>query len=530
MSKEMQLVVYSRFNDKGTVTSVKSEVIEIDADRLELEEKLPSWKWKCHDELPPMVKYYDGELLELDFNGKIFKVRVGDGNVELLVADCSDNLYIHESRVIALRMEKLAIPKSLPSWSEMYKKSSFNALVFNALPHLNEITDAKKWFLRTCSVMGNMFLLQPVVVNAIKESAESGNPCSLFAYGRYHLCTQPDVNSTDIAIKCFIKACSKGLAEAAVALSMAWDYGETGMVDREKSKVLLTEALNKGCEYAGEYQIRKMVYGLCGARKDPEKAIGICEKLIAEQMLESGKSEVNPLWFYYLGTAKQMLYGWSHGADELQTAACAGVIMAYGDLAIAVSYDDNENLVDKSAYKAAIIQGTVKRDHFCSYLLAIAKVEDFNNMSVFNQTIASKQLIIDLEKAYKLGSNSAAEEIGDIYFYGKYGIEEDNEKAFEYYAKGALYNSPSCCEKMFDMIHDHYIDKQQEFTDMIALKGARLGSEKLLNETVMAYTYGRLTEFASEIEQIYIPVFDKENDDDYNDDTVDDDGRFDAYV
>ena len=84
------------------------------------------------------------------------------------------------------------------------------------------------------------------------------------------------------------------------------------------------------------------------------------------------------------------------------------------------------------------------------------------------------------------------------------------------------------------MVHDHYIDAEQDFIDMLALNGARLGSEKLLNETVIRYMYGRMTEFAAEIEQYYEPVFDandkSDSETDSSGDIPDDDGRFDAYV
>ena len=92
-------------------------------------------------------------------------------------------------------------------------------------------------------------------------------------------------------------------------------------------------------------------------------------------------------------------------------------------------------------------------------------------------------------------------------------------------------------EKMFAMVHDHYIDAEQSFCDHLAINGARLGSKKLLAETVMAYTHGRLTEYAAEIEQYYCPVFDSDDftiDDDNNGDETpeptDDDGRFDAWA
>lgn len=85
------------------------------------------------------------------------------------------------------------------------------------------------------------------------------------------------------------------------------------------------------------------------------------------------------------------------------------------------------------------------------------------------------------------------------------------------------------------MLHDHFIDRDDAEKDMIALKGARLGSKRLIGETVMAYTYGRLAEYAAEIERYYEPVFDNpefacSEDDTFDDEFPDDDGRFDAYA
>ena len=221
-----------------------------------------------------------------------------------------------------------------------------------------------------------------------------------------------------------------------------------------------------------------------------------------------------------------MSEGCTHGAEEIRTAAEAGLIMAWSDLAIALSHDDDENMVDKAAFLSTIRRGAAFRDDLCMYFLAMAKVEDFDDMSEFRQALASRQLLIDLEGAYNSGSSEAAETLGDIYYSGQYGCPQDDEKAFSYYAKGALFCNTSCYEKMFDMIRDHYIDKPQEFRDMLALYGTRAGSRRLLSETVIAYTYGRLTEYAAEIEQLYEPVFD---DEEYDEDFPDDDGRFDAY-
>lgn len=528
---EVSLVIINRYNDRGSVNSTESEVIGIDAGLIENDKPLPGWKWTCGDDPQPVVRYYDGELLELDFGQKVFSLRVGGEQAELLEAYCPENIYVHESRVIAIRLGKLGMPGQLPSWNEMYRKESFNAIAVNALPMLGTDAAATRWFVRVFIPKENMFLLLSDTVALIEKSAEAGNPYALFALGRYHLNTLYDEDSSEKAMDCFEKAWAKGVAEAAVSLSIAHDYGDLGIVDRVRAKALLAEALETGCEYAAEHHIKKMIYGQCGVSPNPELALQLCEELIAKDIEHYGSDEVNPKWYYYRGCAKQTIYGWSHGLEDFQVAADAGFVAAWLDIVIASSHNDQGEVIDMPAFWAAIRRGAARRCAICIYYQALSKVEDYGNMPEYSQLFASKQLLIDLEKAYELGSNEAAEELGNIYYCGSYGVEEDNEKAFQYYAKGALRYSATCYEKMFDMIHNHYIDKPLEFKDMLALQGTRNGSQRLLSETVIAYTQGRLTEYAAEIEQYYIPLFDKENKDDNQDnDSVDDDGRFDAYV
>lgn len=526
MTKDIELLVYNRFNDRGSISSVLSDVIEIDADAVSIGGKLLGWRWKCGGEEAPVVVYYDGELLELAFAGGTFSIRAGGPEVELLAVNREENIHVHESLIVTVRQKHLCTVHRLPSWSEMFRKGSFNALVLGALPQAANDTIARLWYIRTLSVYNSLFLLLPETVAALEREAEHEAPYALFALGRYHLCTQKDPDSTARAVNCFEKAWESGLIEAAVALAMSYDSGDIGMVDRLKAKTLLETAMKEDCEYAAKYQIYKMIYGVKGSRQALPEAMRICKSLIDNQKKDLGEDNVNPIWHYYLGIAKRMSEGCTHGAEDIRAAAEAGLIMAWSDLAIALSHDDDENMIDKAAFLSTIRRGAASRDDLCMYFLAMAKVEDFDDMSEYRQALASRQLLIDLEGAYNGGSSEAAETLGDIYYSGQYGCPQDDEKAFSYYAKGALFCNTSCYEKMFDMIRDHYIDKPQEFRDMLALYGTRAGSRRLLSETVIAYTYGRLTEYAAEIEQLYEPVFD---DEEYDEDFPDDDGRFDAY-
>lgn len=420
-----------------------------------------------------------------------------------------------------------------PLWREMYRRGAFDAITVGAMPLVGDDAAATRWFLRVYTSKENLFYLQPATLVLLEQDAEAGNAYALFALGRCHITRQLAADSTDRAVDCFERAWAKGLAEGAVALSMAYEYGDTGMVDRPKAQTLLGEALKLGCEWAAELQLRKLAFGLAGTEADPKRAMQICDELIAHDKASYGDSEeVNPKWLYYKGCVRQSVEGYSHGGNELRAAAEGGTIAAWLDYVIAASHDDEGRLTDKAAYAAALREGAAHRSAACAYFLAMTGVEDYEQMSDYRKPLAAKQLIVDLQRAMDNGSNEAAAELGDIYYYGSYGIAEDNELAFKHYANGGLRYDVNCMERMHSMIHDHYIDRSESFSDMLALRAVRNGSQKLIGEVVMAYTYGRLTEYAAEIEQLYVPLFDGETKEDENgdDDTPDDDGRFDAYV
>lgn len=405
----------------------------------------------------------------------------------------------------------------------MHAKDLLNDIVTAALPAADCDGNAARHFLRVFTSFSNMFLLAPQTISILEDYAEKENRFAMFALGRYHLCTQLQQDSMEKAKNYIIGAHELGLPEATVSLSMMYAYGDIGMVDRARANALLESAMREECEYAAEIYLRNIIFGLGGTPRDPLKAIGHCDRLLENDIRHYGPGEENPMWYYYRGCARQTVTGISSASDDYRKAAEMGVIRAWADLAITCSHNDEGEMTDRDAYLKAIEYGSSKTDYLCRYLLAISKVGNYDSMPEWTKQIKSKQLIINLEDAYSLGSSEAAETLGDIYYYGEYGQTEDNALAWKWYASGALLNSITCCEKMFGMMQDHYIETDEGFKDMIALKGARLGSEKLIGATVMAYTYGRLTEFGREIEQYYEPVFDQEE-------TPDDDGRFDAYA
>lgn len=530
--------VDKRVSDRGSKTITRLMDIEVDGTLIKVGETVPKWIWKGEGVDDPLVKYFDGELLEIEFLGKDYSLRIGEEPVELLSASCSDNIYVQESRAISVGLERVVIPDSLPSLGELYRRGSYNVVVVKSLSLLEKGCgeDTAKWFLRVFQSMDNIFYLVPETLQITEESAEAGNRYALFAWGRYHLCAQPEEDSTATAMKCFEKAWEKGLAEAGVSIAMAYDYGEMGLVDRLRSKKFLQEALDRECEYAALYQTRKIIYGRCGVVSDPDQAIRICDGFIER----CAEDELDPMWYTYKGEAFQQRDGLRMGRDELRKAAEMGEISAWKNIVFSYLYNEDGEPADDGLYIKALGEGASRRNSFCECYWALSKVENYDDIPWYNQRIYVERLLKELEKAISHGSAEAAMELGDIYCNGYYSEKIDYAKAYSYYAKGALLNLDVCFEKMFDMISDGLIEKTVEVKDMLALYGARLGRLKLIYKTAEAYLSGRLTEFASEIEQYYLPVF-KENEeereeesvedvDEEDEDIMDDDGRFDPYV
>ena len=136
-----------------------------------------------------------------------------------------------------------------------------------------------------------------------------------------------------------------------------------------------------------------------------------------------------------------------------------------------------------------------------------------------------------LHKAHELGSTQATRLLGDIYQAMAEEDEDNYLKAWEYYNTGARHGSGECMEKLFDMAEKGDVEISERRKGYIAICGARLESQKLINAVVEAYKHGRLTEFAAEIEQYYIPAYDPDFEEEMEEEELpDDDGRYDAFV
>lgn len=404
---------------------------------------------------------------------------------------------------------------------ELFRSGDYDALVHKALPLAENDALAARYLVWTFGEYGNPFFFGDGTVAEIGAAALQGNKYALFGKGCHELYTQPHHDSCKIAEDCFAWALELGLSEAGAALSQMFFRGDSGRPDYDRANSLITEALQKNCPFAAKLMLKDMVFGRLWMAADPKEA------LLESQRLEREEPD-NPWWPYLSGCAVRELEGLAASVEHFRKAASLGLRAAWGDLAVACSHDEGYALVDRPAYLNGLKLGVQHGDHTSQCMIAFMKVEDYESKSQLERALASRQLVLDLETACSWGSMAAAEYLGDIYLEGLYDVAADAGLAWEWYSRGAELASDSCCEKMYGMMRQGLVERDLRSMDLCALKGARLGSDMLLGETVIAYSQGRLEDFSDEIERFYVPVFD--DGDDGSDDFPDDDGRYDAYA
>lgn len=396
------------------------------------------------------------------------------------------------------------------SAKDITPRTLINETIKATLPIIEQDENAKKRYLSMFVNGDYLFLLNNDTLEVLNAYREKGNPYATYALGRYHLCVQPDADSIEKAEQFYNDAYKRGIADAGAALSTALRYGRFGRIDRRKSHELFVEALEKESRLAANRQLYNIIFGDDGIEKNPGKALTIVNELI------EADGEDDPNWAYQKAVVILNIYGGASSIPYFKKAISIGSISAMSIYPYTLVDMDNDD-ADKEAYIAALKEGMEKENYDCIYNYAFEVNDDEEARNL-------------LHKALKLGSKQAACLLGDIY---QNAAEEDEDyyKAWECYNAGARYGSEECMERLFDMAEKEFVEVSEQQKEYIALCGARLESQKLINAVVEAYNHGRLTDFAAEIEQYYIPAYDPDYEEETEEDELpDDDGRFDAYV
>lgn len=505
------------------------------------------WKWAVAEcsvsqycgSVPDVPSFYEAPIGELsaegsiELNGKTFVTPYNEhslllcssqGHVFVLAPGDNKQFFNRYSNGNPSEYFSYTLRLEAPSYALLMSQCRFDDLVQTALTDDSEAAQIylSRVFYTRCSI----FMLSPDTIEQVKQAADKGNACAQFAYGRHLIVTNPNEQSKDLSLEYFGKAQQQGLPDAIAAISEAWRYGDFGIVDHSKAKQAVNQALQLRSEYAAFSQLKTMVLG---DDDQLEKALIVIDALIE---LNAQREMPFALWHYFKGVAHCTMGDIEEAEKHLTFACNQGNIDAWLERAVnAGGFDENGDIADNEAYIKALREGAEHHNPECRTLLAWDAVLQFDEHPSQERTPQLAQTIIDeLQQCTRYGSKTACELLGDIYLNGWLQLSPDVDLAWRWYAQSAIWHCDTAYEKMYEMVHDHLKDVEQDFSDMLAISGARLGSKRLLAATVIAYTHGRLTEYASEIEQYYEPIFDDPSFTLDTNDAPDDDGRYDAWV
>ena len=505
------------------------------------------WKWAVAEcsvsqycgSVPDVPSFYEAPIGELsaegsiELNGKTFVTPYNEhslllcssqGHVFVLAPGDNKQFFNRYSNGNPSEYFSYTLRLEAPSYALLMSQCRFDDLVQTALTDDSEAAQIylSRVFYTRCSI----FMLSPDTIEQVKQAADKGNAYAQFAYGRHLIVTNPNEQSKDLSLEYFGKAQQQGLPDAIAAISEAWRYGDFGIVDHSKAKQAVNQALQLRSEYAAFSQLKTMVLG---DDDQLEKALIVIDALIE---LNAQREMPFALWHYFKGVAHCTMGDIEEAEKHLTFACNQGNIDAWLERAVnAGGFDENGDIADNEAYIKALREGAEHHNPECRTLLAWDAVLQFDEHPSQERTPQLAQTIIDeLQQCTRYGSKTACELLGDIYLNGWLQLSPDVDLAWRWYAQSAIWHCDTAYEKMYEMVHDHLKDVEQDFSDMLAISGARLGSKRLLAATVIAYTHGRLTEYASEIEQYYEPIFDDPAFTLDTDDAPDDDGRYDAWV
>lgn len=525
-------VTYSSgtYDRNARVSGNQKELLRLCAEDVRLGQHLPAWP---EGEGALRVTYFDGEHLTVSYSDKAYTVGVGQQET-VRSAGGPLGMGVESRSEWSVGLDGWTSPVALAhseSLSDMLRYGSLNSLVVAGLHRADLTPSEARYVMRAFHQRLHVFRLSPFTRQLIAQRAADGYPLAqcMQAFCLTYLDGSDEALST--AAELYRSAAAQGVADAIGSLSVAWEYGELGMVNREEAARLLQEAIQQGSEYARMWHIQQILLGDDGQPGNPQAALA----LIAEMLQQAEAEALVPHFalYYYRACATEQLQGSEAARPDFELAAQCGMLRAWTDVATIVGYgNERKELINEWGYNLWLEKGIKHGNPDCIALHALQAMQGWDTTPAGWKPGKAARYIAALEQAAHYGSNIAAYLLGNLYYYGEYDQPEDNVKAYEWYAVSAKYDNIDACEQIYDMVHNHYIDLPPEVWHRYVLKGTRLGSRKLLNVTVALHTYGDLQEFTEEIEKYYAPIFDGETDDTDLPDTdlPDDDGRYDPYV
>ena len=362
-------------------------------------------------------------------------------------------------------------------------------------------------FLMIINTYTRLYLLTKEQVAMLKDYAERGYAVSQYAYGRYLYIVRPESDSIKVADEYFQAAGKAGMPDAIQAQAEVMRDGHYGMVDLGWAQSKTEEAGDKGSVLATRAMYRKVIFGHDNTEPDPQLAIDVLKKWLNGDESDD-ISEVNPMYYELLGDAYDALGDDENAEKYYMKAIQMGYIEACGNYCLLFG-KELETEEETQTYIDMLTKSVKAGDPNSCLYLAAYYMDNYENYSAEEQPKITKQIEEYLKEASDLGSRMAPYFIGSAYYYGDYGFEQDNQKAWSWGAEGTQRDNGDAYKLLAYMIsnQDNPDEVQEGMLEYCAIMSLRCGCDDLLKLVVESYRNGELTDYAAEIEKYYVPRY-----------------------
>lgn len=394
------------------------------------------------------------------------------------------------------------------------------------------------YFLRLLRQRNNVAMLQEDAAK-INQLANTGNPYMVYAVARLHDCVPLSNESNRIKHDCYATAYLSGhITDARAFMALAYRDGDYGEADVDLYRKITREAAEKGSEKAIQQELRDTIYGQFGKEAKPQEAYDEIEQIVSDAI--RNHEEPDSIYYTLMADADIQLGRVSNAIYNYETAARKGCSCAFFWKAYYSCCDENGNVEDRKEFMNIMDKAreVCVPEAFLEYPMLMYD-ELYDGLTAGDKAELHKTLFEDLQFATMLGESIAPIYLGNYYENGDYGFPQDYSEAWKWYSAGAMLREPSCLAALSRMIlvdHTAPDGYGEEYAYECAYKALMLRGDTL-DVVIEGYRKGLLTDHALAIENIYLPRFEQEMEDKMrqmnellDDDSKDDDGRYDAYV
>lgn len=407
---------------------------------------------------------------------------------------------------------------------------------------------AKKLLFKLLSKYQRLRILskEQIQEQQVEAWAEKGYAVAQYMLGRYHQQVKPDKDSIDKAKKWYDKAQKAGIADAYSCEAVMVLDGYFDWVNMDRYNALIRQGVELGSskDYCGLPVYRKLnasIYGNLGFTADPQSVIDSVKEIIGPD--ESDDIEVvDPVYYQLLGDACSQLGDKENAVKYYSKAVDMGLVECYSSCILLSTPNESHTHEAWEMWRKMCKDGGDYGDPLCYVLYAYYYETDYDDLPDDEKPQRTAEILKYFGWAQAMGEEFAAYLLGNYYYNGIDGFEKDHDLAWEWLNNAAYWESSSAYAMLAQMIEEDYKPERydQEWADFFHLQALRRGEKDELAKVVEIYQSGRLTDYAGEIESIYIPRFEKqmaeipeddfEDEEDYEEDDYEDDRKLIAII